>query len=82
MLEAALPQIEAAIGSRVAGTVSIRHEPMDVIEDVVFNEPVDEIMLALALHGLSQRLHHDLPRRAAHLGLPVTTLVMPDRVMA
>jgi hypothetical protein len=81
-LDASLPGIEAATGGRVTGSVSIRHEPMDVIEDVVFNEPVDEIMLALQLHGLSQRLHHDLPRRIAHLGLPVTTVAIPAAAMA
>ena len=82
VLDAALPEISAVVGGRVTGAVSIRHEPMDVIEDVVFNEAIDEIMLALRPHGLSQRLHHDLPRRVAHLGLPVTMVTMPAPALA
>jgi hypothetical protein len=81
-LDATIPGIEVAAGGRVTGSVSVRHEPMDVIEDVVFNEPIDEIILALRLHGLSQRMHHDLPRRAAHLGLPITTVAMSAPALA
>jgi hypothetical protein len=66
--------IEAAAGGRVIGSVSIRHDPYDAIEELLFNEPVDEIMLAVAPHALSRRLHQDLPHRLAHFGVPVITV--------
>jgi hypothetical protein len=40
------------------------------------DEPFDEILVAVAAHGLSRRLHQDLARRLSHLGLPVTSV--PD----
>ena len=49
-LHAALPQIEAAAGGTVIGTVSVRHDPMDAVEDVLFNEPIDEIILSVTTH--------------------------------
>jgi hypothetical protein len=80
-LRAALPDIEAAAGGAVIGSVSVRHDPMDVIEETIFNEPINEIILAVHPHGLSRMLHLDLPRRAAHLGLPVTVVdMMPATV--
>jgi hypothetical protein len=73
-LLAELPRFEEAAGGRVLGSVSIRHDPYDAIEDVMFSEPVEEIMLAVAPHALSRRLHQDLPHRLAHFGIPVTTV--------
>ncbi len=40
-LEQARPAIEAAAGGPVIASVSIRHDPMDVIEGVIYHEPVD-----------------------------------------
>ena len=73
-LRAALPQIEAAAGSEVIGTVSVRHDPMDAIEDVLFNEPIDEIILSVTTHTIAGWLHQDLQSRLKHFGLPVTTI--------
>jgi hypothetical protein len=70
----ALPTVEAAAGGHVVASVSVRHDPMDAVEEVLFNEPVDEIILALADHPVSARLHQDLAHRLAHHGLPVTTV--------
>ena len=30
----------------------LRHDPMDAVEEVLFSEPIDEIMLHVAAHGL------------------------------
>ena len=74
----ALPVLEAAAGGPVIGSVSVRHDPMDAIEEVVFSEPVHEIMLAVPGHHLSTWLHQDLPHRLGHLNIPVT-VVGPER---
>ena len=73
-LRNAIPLLESAAGGPVIGSVSVRHDPMDAIEETVFNEPVDELMLAVPTHHLAERLHQDLPHRLAHLHLPVTTV--------
>jgi hypothetical protein len=82
VLAGAVPRVEEVAGPAVTGAVSIRHDPMDAIEETLRDEPFDEIVLAMAGHGLSQWLHVDLPRRVAHLGLPVTTVGTDHRVSA
>jgi hypothetical protein len=79
VLALALPLIEAAAGHAVQGVVSIRHDPMDAIEETLHDEPFDEIILAVAPHGVERWLHVDLPHRLAHLGLPVSA-VTSERV--
>lgn len=74
VLAEALPLVEAAAGRPVEGSVSIRHDAMDAIEEALQDEPFDEIILATAPHGVERWLHIDLPHRVAHLGLPVTTV--------
>jgi len=76
-LMAAMPQLEQAAGGPVIGSVSVRHDPMDAIEETIYNEPVDEIMLAIPGHHVSTWLHQDLPHRLKHFNLPVT-VVRPD----
>ncbi len=66
--------LEAAAGGPVIGTVSVRHDPMDAVEDVLLNEPVDEIILSVATHTLARWTHQDLQHRLHHYGLPVTTV--------
>ena len=73
-LHNALPAIEAAAGGPVIGSVSVRHDNMDVVEDVLFNEPIDEIILAVATHSFAGWLHQDLAHRLRHHGLPVTNV--------
>src|SRR6476661_6600898 len=74
VLRQALPLLERAAGGPVIGTVSVRNDPMDAIEETMFSEPIDEIMIAVAPHGLSTWLHQDLAHRLQHFGLPVTTV--------
>jgi hypothetical protein len=73
-LARARPLIEEAAGGRVEGTVSIRHDPMDAIEETIVAGAFDEIILSARTHRLSRWLHVDLPHRVAHLGLPMTTI--------
>lgn len=74
VLARALPALEDAAGASVIGSVSVRHDPMDAIEETLLDEPFDEIILSTAPHGVKRWLHIDLPHRVAHLGLPVTTV--------
>jgi hypothetical protein len=74
VLRQALPAFEEAAGGHIIGSVSIRHDPYDAIEETMLSEPVDEIILSLAPHEVSRWLHLDLPHRLAHLELPLTTL--------
>lgn len=53
VLRRALPEIEGAAGGPVIGSVSVRHDPMDAIEEMIFSEPIDEIMLSLSPHGVA-----------------------------
>lgn len=73
----ALPELEQAAGGPVIGSVSVRHDPMDAIEETIFSEPIDEIMLSVPAHHVSSWLHQDLQPRLKHLGLPVT-VVRPE----
>src|SRR3954447_6847330 len=70
----ALPQIQDAADGAVRGRVSVRHDPVDAIEETLHDEPFDEIILSIAPHRVERWLHLDLPHRLAHLGLPVTTV--------
>jgi hypothetical protein len=76
-LTQALPEIERWAGGPVIGSVSVRHEPMDAIEETLFAEPIDEIMLAVPPHGVATWLHQDLEHRLRHFNLPVW-VVPPD----
>jgi hypothetical protein len=38
--------------------VSVRHDPMDAIEETEFSEPTDEVPLTVSERHLAARLHH------------------------
>ncbi|MEN3285374.1 MAG: hypothetical protein V7607_6514 [Solirubrobacteraceae bacterium] len=79
VLALALPLIEEATHRPVDGSVSRRHDPMDAIEEALYEGDFDEIILSTLPRSVSRWLHMDLPRRVAHLGLPVTTVVARER---
>jgi len=74
MLRSSLLQLELAAHAPVIGSVSVRHDPMDAIEETLFAEPVDEIILDVPPHHLSSWLHQDLEHRLAHFHIPVLTI--------
>lgn len=80
VLALALPLMEEATSSSVYGSVSSRHDPMDAIEEALSDGKFDEIILSTLPHSVSRWLHVDLPRRVAHLGLPLTTVTAQGRV--
>ena len=75
---AALAALDQAAGGRVIGSVSIRNDPYDAVEETLLDEPIDEFIVALHPHGLTRALHLDLPHRLAHFRLPVTVVVTPN----
>jgi hypothetical protein len=79
VLALAPPPLEEAAHRPVTGSVSPRHGPMDAIEETLHDGDYDEIILSTLPRSVSRWLHIDLPRRVAHLGLPVTTVVAPGR---
>ena len=78
VLALALPLLSEAAGAPVTGAFSRRHDPMDAIEETLHDEDYDEIILSTLPRAVSRWLHIDLPRRVAHLGLPVTTVIAQD----
>jgi hypothetical protein len=82
VLVLALPLFDQASGGHTEGTVSIRHDPMDAIEEALRADHYDEIILSTLPHSISRWLHVDLPHRVAHLGLPVTTVTARERARA
>jgi hypothetical protein len=82
VLARAVPLIEEAAHRPTYGSVSTRHDVMDAIEEAVHIGDFDEIILSTLAPGASRWLHLDLPRRVAHLGLPLTTVVAAKRESA
>src|SRR3954449_4620945 len=80
VLRSALPQLELAAHAPVIGSVSVRHDPMDAIEETLFAEPIDEIILDVPPHRFSSWLHQDLEHRLAHLQIPVLAVRHDDAV--
>ena len=79
VLRSALPTLEADAGGTVIGSVSVRHDPMDAIEETMYNEPVDELLIDVPTHHLASLLHQDLAHRLAHLHIPVITIRHGER---
>lgn len=73
----AQPVYEEAVGGPVIGSVSIRNNPHDAVEECLLDEPADEIIVAIAPPRHFRRLHPDLAHRLAHFGLPVTKVDQP-----
>jgi hypothetical protein len=80
VLALALPLIDEAAGGAADGSVSIRHDPMDAIEETLQGGGFHEIILSTLPRSVSRWLHVDLPHRVAHLGLPVTTVIAKERI--
>jgi hypothetical protein len=70
-LEAALPALSAAAGSPVTGEVGDA-DPFAAIQDALFRESFQEIIISTLPRRVSRWLRQDLPSKARALGLPVT----------
>jgi hypothetical protein len=69
-----IQHIQEAADGPVRGRVSIRHDPMTAVEEMLHDEIFDEILVATSINPLQRRLHVDLVHRLAHLGLPITVI--------
>ena len=78
VLALALPLLEEAAGAAVEGRVG-DPDALTAIQDVVNFERFDEILISTLPSHVSRWLHLDLPRKAAALGLPVTTVTARAR---
>ena len=74
VLALALPLLEEAAGAPVEGMVGVA-EPLAAIQDAINLHGFDEIILSTLPRRISRWMHLDLPRKAAGLGLPVTTVI-------
>ena len=74
ILALALPVLDEAAGAHVEGSTSIRHDPMDAIEELLAREHFDEVIISTLPERVSQWLHRDLPARVERLGIPVTVV--------
>jgi uncharacterized membrane-anchored protein len=79
VLALALPLLDQAAGVPAEGSVSLRHDPMDAIEETLREGDFHEVIVSTLPHAVSHWLHTDLPSRVAHLGLPVTTVTAAGR---
>jgi hypothetical protein len=81
VLELALPLLDEAAGGEVEGMVG-DPDPLSAIQDAVNLRGFDEIILSTLPTRVSRWLHLDLPRKAAGLGLPVTTVTAGEQARA
>ena len=82
VLALALPLIDEASGGQAEGSVSVRHDPMDAIEETLREGGFHEIILSTLPRNVSRWLHVDLPHRVEHLGLPVKTIIAEERSLS
>lgn len=78
VLELALPLLEDAASGPVEGMVG-DSEPLAAIQDALNLRGFDEIILSTLPARVSRWLRFDLPRKAAALGVPVTTVTARSR---
>jgi hypothetical protein len=77
-IELAVPVLEQAAGAPVDAMIGVP-EPLAAIQDAVNLHGFDEIIISTLPSRVSKWLHLDLPRKAAGLGLPVTTVTAQSR---
>jgi hypothetical protein len=77
-IELAVPVLEQAAGGPVDAMIGVP-EPLAAIQDAVNLHGFDEIIISTLPSRVSKWLHLDLPRKAAGLGLPVTTVTARSR---
>jgi hypothetical protein len=75
--EAALKLIERAAGGDVA-SLAPGIDPLDTVHRAVTDGEFDELIVCTTPPHLARWVHHDLPHRLQHLGLPVT-VIPPER---
>src|SRR5207244_6196502 len=62
-LPISLPRLAEAAGAPVDGSISVRHDPFDAIEEALHDGDFHEVIVSTLPHHVSQWLHADLPQR-------------------
>src|SRR3954466_11900433 len=75
--EVALELMERAAGADVA-SLDPGDDPLDTVHRAISNGEFDELIVCTAPAHLARWVHHDLPHRLQHLGLPLV-VIPPDR---
>src|SRR3954452_23162278 len=75
--EAALELLGRAAGADVP-SLSPGDDPLDTVHRAVSDGAFDELLVCTTPPLLARWVHHDLPHRLQHLGLPVT-VIPPER---
>jgi hypothetical protein len=75
--EAAMKLMERAAGAGVA-SLPPGDDALDTVHRAVSDGEFDELIVSTTPPHLARWVHHDLPRRLQHLGLPVT-VIPPER---
>ena len=70
----AVAELRAQTSAEIVGSVSIRHDPMDAVEECMQRESVDEILVSVEHHRVAHALHQDLEDRLSHRGVPVVAV--------
>jgi hypothetical protein len=50
VLAQTLPELRGSTGAAIDGSVSTRHDPVDAIEEILHDEPIDELIIATTPH--------------------------------
>ena len=70
----AVTELRQQTSADIVGSVSIRHDPMDAVEESLQRESVDEILVSVEHHRVAHALHQDLEDRLSHRGVPVVAV--------
>ena len=81
VLDAALPKLSEAAGSKVTGNLG-DSEPLMAIQDAINLGAYDEMIISTLPLGVSRWLKLDLVSKAKALGLPVTHVLASSKVEA
>jgi hypothetical protein len=78
-LELALPLLERAAGGPVEGLTGTGGDPLDAVQNAVWNSHYDRVIISTLPRRVSGWLRRGLPRRVASLGVPVEVVTAPGR---
>jgi uncharacterized membrane-anchored protein len=70
----AVAELRSQTSADIVGSVSIRHDPMDAVEESMQRESLDEILVSVAHHRVAHAMHQDLEDRLSHRGVPVVAV--------